>query len=221
MRAFITFSALCVCAFGVAQVASRGPWSPHMLTDRMYEDEIAYYLVIERINMNFGSRVTTYRVDDLKYVSTVNLGANNTRTIIPKYAKPKPKRPPVYVAGTPGLSRSAVTFDRPKILTETPVIKVKVEEPAAKPMTVDIDLLATYERVLEKGYVSVDMLKRVANGRFFEGNLTLAAKWYDKLFDQTNDLEPVFYYRYSRSLQSVGQAKKAEAMMKLFKERDN
>ncbi|HLA55530.1 MAG TPA: hypothetical protein VK623_05500 [Flavobacterium sp.] len=170
---------------------------------------IAYH-VEERINSNFGSRVTTYDVSNLSLISTNDLGPNNTRIVTPKFAKAK-----AVAVAVANIERPTVPID---IITATikPIKVATVAPEVEKVKYVNIDILSTYERVLDKGYKSVDMLKRVANNRYFNGDLVIAAKWYSQLFDITTDLEPAFYYRYAESLKAVGQIKKGNEMMAIF-----
>jgi hypothetical protein len=178
---------------------------------------IVSYHVEERINMNFGSSVTTYDVSSLSLISTTDLGQNNTRIITPKYAKVPAKRN-ANVAVTMN-SQSLKMAVNPMIIAETP-IKIASITPEKKWKYVDIDIIGTYERVMDKGYTSVDMLKRVGNSRFFGGDLTIAAKWYSKLFALTTDLEPEYYYRYAQTLTSIKQTEKANEMMQLFESKN-
>ena len=83
----------------------------------------------------------------------------------------------------------------------------------------NIDIIKTYGRVSDKGYVSIYMLKKLGNASFFNSNLVDAAKWYDKLFSLTTDFETVYYYRYVQSLKAVGNTLKAEKMMSIFIEK--
>ena len=85
------------------------------------------------------------------------------------------------------------------------------------PKTVDLDRETTYERIIDKGFESPDLLKKVADKRFFNNDFVLAARWYGCLFDLTTDLEPVYYYRYSVCLKETNQEEKAKHMMELFK----
>lgn len=89
------------------------------------------------------------------------------------------------------------------------------------PKTVDLDKESTYERIIDKGYESVDMLKKVADKRFFKEDFKLAARWYTCLFDLTTDLEPVYYYRYSVCLKETNQEEKANQMMALFQSKSS
>lgn len=86
----------------------------------------------------------------------------------------------------------------------------------------DIDPLKTYERVIEKGYKSADMLKKIGNAYYFNEELDKAAKWYQELFSLSTitDLEPEYYFRYARSLKSINKNDEANEMMKLFHQKN-
>ena len=161
--------------------------------------------------MNFGSSITTYDVPSLELVNTNNLGGNNTRVITPKYAKVRAKSLAIEIAKN----------DTPIVLLKVPVTDEKaikmIAPTEAKRDYVNIDVVGTYERIMDKGYKSVDMIVKVADRHFFDGDLVLAAKWYTELFDNTTkDIEAVYYYRYGQSLIAIGQIEKGNAMMKLF-----
>ncbi|TRX30269.1 hypothetical protein FNW52_20360 [Flavobacterium sp. ZT3R18] len=79
-----------------------------------------------------------------------------------------------------------------------------------------IDAVKTYERVSEKGYKSVEMLKKMGNAYFFNEKLDKAAKYYGELCDMTTDLEPEYYYRYAISLKAIGEDKKASENLKKY-----
>ncbi|WP_296682690.1 OmpA family protein [Flavobacterium sp.] len=82
-----------------------------------------------------------------------------------------------------------------------------------------IDAIKTYERVAEKGYQSADMYKKIGNSYYFNGELESAAKWYSQLFAMNTDVEPEYYFRYSQSLQSIGENQKANEMQQLFRQK--
>jgi hypothetical protein len=163
--------------------------------------QIVSYHVEERINMNFGSRITTYEVSDLSLVSQNDLGPNNVRIVTPKLLKVKNKK-------------SNTTIETKS--TEVIPIKATPNFIEKKKEFVTIDVGGTFERILEKGYQSVDMLKKVGDRRFFGGDLKVSAKWYSQLFEITKDLESVYYYRFAQSLKSIGELDKANEMMKIF-----
>ena len=82
-----------------------------------------------------------------------------------------------------------------------------------------IDAIKTYERVAQKGYQSADMYKKIGNSYYFNGELESAAKWYTELFAMNTDVEPEYYFRYSQSLQSIGENQKANEMQQLFRQK--
>jgi tetratricopeptide (TPR) repeat protein len=79
-----------------------------------------------------------------------------------------------------------------------------------------IDIIKTYESVVEKGYETLEILKKLANSYFFDNELEKAEKYYRKLFSKTTDLEPEYYYRYSVALKSIGQIEKSNEFLKKF-----
>ncbi|MGV9005062.1 OmpA family protein [Flavobacterium sp.] len=79
-----------------------------------------------------------------------------------------------------------------------------------------VDAIKTYERLYEKGYKSPDMLLKLGNSYYFNADLEKAAKFYEELYTSTPDQEAEFYYRYSQSLRSIKEYKKADEMMAKF-----
>ena len=168
---------------------------------------IVAYEVEETINMTFGKRITKYEVSKLSMVSTYDLGPHNTRVVTPVYGKAKVK---TVEAGLH--SKAIVDTAR----TNIKPIKVGVIAPAEAQKYLTIDVISTYEKVLEKGYISLDMLMKVADRAYFDGDFAIAAKYYSQLFSLTNNLESMYYYRYAQSLKGINQIEKADEMMKLF-----
>jgi len=113
----------------------------------------------------------------------------------------------------------AKTAKKQEVVKKTTTKKATAQPEVVLPKTVDLDRESTYERIIDKGYESVDMLKKVADKRFFNNEFQLAARWYGCLFDLTTDLEPVYYYRYATALKETNQHDKAQAMMELFKQK--
>ena len=174
---------------------------------------VVSYHVEERINMNFGGSITTYNVPSLSLVSDKQLGENNVRIITPKYAKIRAK----------SIATTIISNREPKALTTLANVTSKLVDAEIittsqrKRLYVDIDVVGTYERIMDKGYKSVAMITKVADRHFFDGDLVLAAKWYTELFNTTtSELEAVYYYRYAQSLLAVGQIKKGNEMMRIF-----
>jgi N-acetylmuramoyl-L-alanine amidase len=89
--------------------------------------------------------------------------------------------------------------------------------PKKKENYVTIDIVNTYERVLEKGYKSVDMLMKVADRHFLNNELDQAAKWYNQLFELSKDQDAVHYYRYAKALEAINELEKSNEMMAVFR----
>ena len=173
-------------------------------------DLVVSYHVEERINMRFGSNVTTYDVSSLSLINTNDLGENNVRIVTPKYAKRK------AVAVVLNIEHPKFALANAPILTTSKPIKIDIFLPKKRKDYANIDIIDTYERIMEKGYKTEDMIKKVADSHFFDDDMKLAAKWYGELFAIAPDLDTVYYYRYAQCLKAIGQTKKAEEMMKIF-----
>lgn len=173
---------------------------------------VVSYHVEERVNMNFGSSITTYDVPSLDMVNSYQLVGDNVRIITPKYATIISKTEKVDKA-TENNQETVVSID-PKV--QNTIKTDEIVQEVQKSDHVNIDVVGTYERVMDKGYRSFDMLTKVADRHFFDGNLILAVKWYRELFENETDLEAVYYYRYAQSLFGVGETDKGNEMMKIF-----
>ena len=79
-----------------------------------------------------------------------------------------------------------------------------------------IDAIKTYERLVEKGYSSPELFKRLANSYYFNARLEEAGKWYGELFKLRDGISAEYYYRYSQCLKSIGDYKKADEMLVSF-----
>ncbi|PIE99834.1 MAG: flagellar motor protein MotB [Maribacter sp.] len=74
-----------------------------------------------------------------------------------------------------------------------------------------------YKKVLDKGYVSADLLKNLGNSYYFNADYKEAAGVYKRLLaEYDNDIGPEYYFRYSQSLKSLGEYKASEEMMSKF-----
>ncbi len=103
------------------------------------------------------------------------------------------------------------------VSTTSTVVEAKVQTVVPDAKFTKIKVIESYERVLEKGYITEAMLTKVADYRFFDGDLVTAAKWYSQLFEFCpEELEAVYFYRYAKSLESVNQIDKAKEMMAIY-----
>jgi len=177
-----------------------------LLLNRMSKNEfvIVSYQVEEKINLRFGGTTTTYTVPTLDMVNTNDLGEDNSRTITPKYARAK-------VLGLMEMSTKAAF-----VYNQNNEICADFTIPIYKKTYIKINVLRTYERVLERGFYTVEMLRKVGDWRYYDGDLEIAAKWYSELACLTTDLETEFYYRYAMSLKFIGEFEKAKEIMAIY-----
>ena len=82
-----------------------------------------------------------------------------------------------------------------------------------------VDAIKTYERIVAKGYKSVDLFQKLGNSYYFNSELAKANKYYTELFDLKQEVAPEYYYRYSQCLKSVGDYKKADEMLTKFSQK--
>ncbi|SEN62179.1 hypothetical protein SAMN05444671_1962 [Flavobacterium sp. CF108] len=186
--------------------------APYKFDSKPTDDRvIESYLVVEVINMPFGKRTTKYEVSKLDMVYTNDLGPNNTRTVTPIYKKTK-----VRTESTILPSKTIADAVAEKIKP----VEVEVTAPAYSEKFVKIDILDTYANVLDKGYESIDMLKKVADKYYFESNFEDAVKYYTELFTLDANLGTIYYFRYAQCLKATNENEKGEEMMKLFESKN-
>ena len=184
---------------------------------------VKYYHVEENINMKFGGHTITYDVSDLSLVNTNDLGPNNTRVVTARFTKENQLADYQTETITDTLKPVLEPILVPTIKPLDPVLKISDSiTPANTNKSGDyayITMIETYERVAEKGYKSIDIFKKLGDAYYFKGELGKAAKWYGELFIMTSDLDIEYYYRYSRSLKSIGQIDKGNTIMEKFKQK--
>ncbi|WP_373075286.1 tetratricopeptide repeat protein, partial [Zeaxanthinibacter enoshimensis] len=74
-----------------------------------------------------------------------------------------------------------------------------------------------YQRVLDKGYVSADLLKKLGNAYYFNSDYDKAAEVYKRLVSEyPDDLTPDYYFRYSQSLKSIAKYEESNKVMQQF-----
>ncbi len=79
-----------------------------------------------------------------------------------------------------------------------------------------IDAMQTYLKVAEKGYKSKELFQKLGDSFYFNAKLKEANKWYTELFLLNEKIEPEYYYRYSQTLKSVENYKKADEYLTQF-----
>ena len=76
-----------------------------------------------------------------------------------------------------------------------------------------------YKKVLDKGFTSPDLLKRLANSYYFNAKYEEAANIYKKLVETyPDDTEADYFFRYAQSLKTLGEYEESAQVMAKFKE---
>ncbi|WP_163409197.1 hypothetical protein [Flavobacterium ajazii] len=187
--------------------------APLKFDDKSDEDlVIEAYCVEEVINLAAGKkRITTYEVSKLDMVNTYDLGPNNTRTVTAIYKKAHVK------AADPIAPSKVITVATHETIKP---VAIRTTVPSYSKDSVSIDVLSIYANVVDKGYKSPDMLKKVADKYYFENDFEAAAKCYLELFSLDENSDPVLYLRCAKSLKAIKQSEKAEEMIKLFESKN-
>lgn len=79
-----------------------------------------------------------------------------------------------------------------------------------------IKSIEVYEKVANRGYKSVELFEKLGDAYFFNSQYPEANKWYTELFNLGQTVDPIYYYRYSQTLKSVGDTKTADQYIQLF-----
>ena len=208
---------------------------------------VLYYKVEEIVNMVFGGTTTRYTVSDLSLISKIELGPENIRIITPVYKNERSKknyyvetknfdtkteksREPTSLleiaieSGAIEISQNA-EIEQSKLalvigkITKTEFTPVMESEPKGEKQDyILVNVVDVYERVLDKGYKSVFMFQKVADQYYFKNQMEKAVKWYEELFALTNDLDPMYYYRFGNALLKTGNTDRGNAIIEKFNE---
>ncbi|WP_092980114.1 OmpA family protein [Robiginitalea myxolifaciens] len=74
-----------------------------------------------------------------------------------------------------------------------------------------------YQKVLDRGYQSEDLLRKLGDTYYFNADYTQAAEIYGRLMEEYGpDLPPAYLFRYAQALKSVEDYQKAEEIMQRF-----
>ncbi|WP_264564041.1 hypothetical protein [Flavobacterium sp. N3904] len=217
MKKYILYSIFFTCAFSLNCFSQNASFllnekkivEPQTnilaINDKIFKpgQKVKYYHVEEITDVKFGGYKTTYDVSNPKFIRTYSLGPNNKRIITPIFVDAEP------------LEESKLKDDTLKSFLNESKLSIS-DTPKKANSYAYIDIIETYERMSDKGYKSVEMLKKISNAYYFNDELEKAAKSYEELFELTTNLEPEFYYRYSIALKSIGKTEKSNEMLKKF-----
>ncbi|MBT8262250.1 MAG: PD40 domain-containing protein [Bacteroidia bacterium] len=76
-----------------------------------------------------------------------------------------------------------------------------------------MDARDAYIKAVESGYRSVNVLSRLGDSYYFNGEYADAAKWYGALFAYSEDIDSEYIYRYAQSLKTIGKYATADRIM--------
>lgn len=106
------------------------------------------------------------------------------------------------------ISALGVTLAQEKLLNKG---NEKYEEYSFRP-AIDI-----YKRVLDKGFVSADLLKKLGNSYYFNSEYKEAAETFKKLVTEfPNDIAPEDYFKYAQTLKTLGDYEDSNTVMSQF-----
>jgi len=76
-----------------------------------------------------------------------------------------------------------------------------------------------YKKVLERDYVSADLLRKLGNSYYFNASYEEAAPIYKRLIEEyPEEIEPEYYFRYGQTLKSLGDYDESDIYIAKFRE---
>lgn len=76
-----------------------------------------------------------------------------------------------------------------------------------------------FKKVLDRGYASADLLKKLGNSYYFNANYEEAANTYKRLVNEySEDVTPQYYFRYAQSLKTLEEYEASNEVMAKFTE---
>ena len=101
-----------------------------------------------------------------------------------------------------------ISFGQERLVTKA---NEKYEEYSFRP-AIDI-----YKKVLDKGFVSADLLKKLGNSYYYNANYQEAAETYARLVTEFSDaIAPEDYFKYAQTLKTLGDYDASNEIMAKF-----
>ncbi|MCB0457898.1 MAG: PD40 domain-containing protein [Flavobacteriaceae bacterium] len=82
-----------------------------------------------------------------------------------------------------------------------------------------MDAREHYIKAVESGYRSKEVLAKLGDSYYFNGEYQDAAKWYGAMFEYDSDVENEYLHRYATSLKSLGRYATSDRIMEILNER--
>ncbi|MFT4537280.1 MAG: outer membrane protein OmpA-like peptidoglycan-associated protein [Saprospiraceae bacterium] len=77
-----------------------------------------------------------------------------------------------------------------------------------------IDAREIYLQVVENGYDSAEIFKKLGDTYYYNGDYDNASKWYTKLIEKyPGETEPIYFYRGAQSLKSIDKYEESDKLM--------
>ena len=74
-----------------------------------------------------------------------------------------------------------------------------------------------YQKVIDRGYTSADLLQKLGNAYYFNANYNKSAEIYQQLIENYPDESgPEYYFRYAQALKSIGDYENADIALSRF-----
>lgn len=165
---------LCAIACFVAILVSfKGYGKVEFQRSQMSQDSIHFekktiYEITEVTQMNFGSSKIHYTVENKEKIPVNDLGPNNVRIVKERIVYRKRKH----------------INEAPQTNTLTDVSDAIKEEVTSLPSkTITIKRMETYERMVESGVQTAEILEELANEFYFRKDYHKAIKYFERLFE--------------------------------------
>lgn len=80
-----------------------------------------------------------------------------------------------------------------------------------------IDAREVYLKVVEDGFTSAEIYRKLGDTYYYNSDYDNASKWYAKLIQEfPAETDPIYYYRTAQSLKSQGKYEESDALMEQF-----
>ncbi|NNM23780.1 MAG: flagellar motor protein MotB, partial [Flavobacteriaceae bacterium] len=81
-----------------------------------------------------------------------------------------------------------------------------------------MDAREAYIKAVDNGYRSANLLSKLADSYYYNGEYEEASKWYGALFSFSEEIDSEYVYRYAQSLKSIVKYATADRVMKRLNE---
>ena len=80
----------------------------------------------------------------------------------------------------------------------------------------DIDVVRVYEQVVEEGYGTPFIYKKLATAYYFKSEYDKAVSWFQKLFSEEKNTDPELAHQYNQALKAVAAANSKKSKKDIF-----